>query len=362
MSQTINVGQQLARSLSLAFRAFRLYPAGHPQRTKAEFAVESMWSALLAHTPEVVIDLVRHEIRAGNSYPAPLGQALQPEILTAARSAGLNELRFEGRGGAERVLAVLELLTQAPGRVRAEAGLPALRRPESDATYALTRYWNSISQHRTREAVALSAVLEFVGGQTGDGLVRPVALIGGAGDSHPVHEHALDVARLAMLAGRALGMDAAALAQFGEAALAMDLGMTAVPAEILGRPLRLDKDEFRSIRVHPLVGSAWLLATPEVPPLAGVLAFEHHLREDGRGYPQLSAPWPAHPLARIVQVCDTYAALRSERPFRPPLGETEARQLLRRLAGTALDAEAVELLLTRAAPAGCVTQNALATA
>ncbi len=362
MSQTINVGQQLARALSLAYRAIRLYPAGHPQREKAEFAVQSMWSALLTHTPEVVIDLERHEIRAGNTYPAPLGQALQPEILTAARSAGLNELRFEGRGGAERVLAVLELLTQAPGRVRAEVVAPAGPRPDRDAAYALTRYWNAIAQRRERDEAALHEVLEFVGGQTGDGLVRPVALIGGGGDSHPVHAHALDVARLAMLAGRALGMDAAGLAELGEAALAMDVGMTVVPAEILNRPLRLEKDEFRAIRVHPLAGSAWLLATPGIPPLAGVLAFEHHLREDGRGYPQLSAPWPAHPLSRIVQVCDTYAALRSERPFRPPLGEVEARQLLRRLAGTALDAEAVEMLLARAAPAGCVTQNALVTA
>ena len=58
-----------------------------------------------------------------------------------------------------------------------------------------------------------------------------------------------------------------------------------VPLEILNNPGRLDGAAWEQMKAHAELG-AWRLAdTPDAPPLAAVVAFEHHLRRDGRGYP-----------------------------------------------------------------------------
>jgi hypothetical protein len=57
------------------------------------------------------------------------------------------------------------------------------------------------------------------------------------------------------------------------------------PIEILNKPDRLDDAEFAIMKRHVLDGAEILRQTPDVPTLAPVVAFEHHLRIDGSGYP-----------------------------------------------------------------------------
>ena len=243
---------------------------------------------------------------------------------------------------------------QATGAVRTTGPVAAPPQDVRQALHLLGTYWTAIEQAGRRDDAAMAWLLNFVSGFPGDGLSRPVQLYGGTTTALSTLEHALDVARLAALSGRAAGIAGDALAELIEAALCADIGMRAIPLELVQRPLRLTQEDFRTIRQHPLVGARWLLATPGIPTICGVVAFEHHLRRDGRGYPHTAASWVPHPASRLVQACDTYAALRTPRPFRPPLAEPDARALMRKLSGAALDPESVELLLTRGAPAGCV--------
>mgnify|MGYP000244267202 CR=1 FL=1 len=54
---------------------------------------------------------------------------------------------------------------------------------------------------------------------------------------------------------------------------------------MLNKPGALTPDERTIIRRHPVDGAAILRASAGMPKLAAVVAFEHHLRADGAGYP-----------------------------------------------------------------------------
>jgi HD-GYP domain-containing protein (c-di-GMP phosphodiesterase class II) len=70
-----------------------------------------------------------------------------------------------------------------------------------------------------------------------------------------------------------------------------------------------------------------------------------HERWDGSGYPDGLAGEEIPLGARIVFACDTYDAMTTDRPYRAGMPPAEAREELRRVAGTQLDPRVVDALL-----------------
>ena len=97
--------------------------------------------------------------------------------------------------------------------------------------------------------------------------------------------HMVNVSILTMGQARALGIDGKLLREFGMSALMHDIGKVRTPKEILNKPDKLTDEEFVIMRRHVVDGAEILRRTPEMPILAPVVAFEHHLRLDGSGYP-----------------------------------------------------------------------------
>jgi putative nucleotidyltransferase with HDIG domain len=97
--------------------------------------------------------------------------------------------------------------------------------------------------------------------------------------------HMVNVCILTMGQAQALGIEGRLLREFGLSALMHDIGKVRTPQEILNKPDRLTDEEFVIMRRHPLEGAEILRRTPEMPILAPVVAFAHHLRLDGSGYP-----------------------------------------------------------------------------
>ena len=95
----------------------------------------------------------------------------------------------------------------------------------------------------------------------------------------------VNVSILTMAQARALGVDGTLLRDFGLAGLMHDIGKVRTPLEILTKPDQLTDAEFAIMRMHVVDGAEILRRTPEMPALAAVVAFEHHLRLDGTGYP-----------------------------------------------------------------------------
>ena len=69
------------------------------------------------------------------------------------------------------------------------------------------------------------------------------------------------------------------------------------------------------------------------------MAYSHHERLDGRGYPVGLVGKEIHPWARICMIVDVFEALTSERPYRSPMSRRKAIELQQRDAGSAFDTD-----------------------
>ena len=155
-----------------------------------------------------------------------------------------------------------------------------------------------------------------------------------------------DVGTLATDVGRMLGLRRDELDELERAAQLHDLGMLAVPDEILHKPGPLDEREWAFVREHTIVGERILRAHPGLRSVAGIVRASHE-NCDGSGYPDALQGEEIPLAARIVRACNAYVAMTSDRPYRPALSENEALNELMRLAGTEYDANVVRVLVAR---------------
>ncbi len=130
--------------------------------------------------------------------------------------------------------------------------------------------------------------------------------------------HSMNVSVLAIGLAESLGYTGDDVRSLGEAAVLHDLGKQRVPSEILQKPAGLTEDEWEIIRRHPEDGARLLLESDEQLELAALVAYEHHREWSGGGYPTVRYPRRPHPASQLIQICDVYDALRTQRPFRDP--------------------------------------------
>jgi diguanylate cyclase (GGDEF)-like protein len=175
--------------------------------------------------------------------------------------------------------------------------------------------------------------------------------------------HGRDTARWAGLLADELGLDAADRWHACAAARLHDIGKLCVPAEVLATPGALTEEQWALVRGHPDAGADILALAPGLEDIAEVVR-QHHERYDGNGYPRGLAGEGIKIEARVVSVCDTWAAMRAERPYRAAMPEDEAIEELRRVAGHQLDPRVVEAFLRvlQRGGAGAVSASAAAAA
>ncbi len=146
--------------------------------------------------------------------------------------------------------------------------------------------------------------------------------------------HAMNVSVLSMALAEFMGMDSRAVRAVGVAGLLHDLGTTEVPDRILVKPDGLTREERHLVQRHPEAGARLILRHEDRLELAAVVAYEHHVRYDGTGYPRFRFPRPLHPVSHLVHVCATFDTLLHDRPWRPRWSEEEALTHLDEGAGT----------------------------
>jgi two-component system, cell cycle response regulator len=158
-----------------------------------------------------------------------------------------------------------------------------------------------------------------------------------------LHERARMVADLAAAVGPRLGLVGAELDQVRHAAELQDIGMIAVPDDVLHKVDSLDEVDEDFIRGHAEVGERIINAATALSRLAGIVRSTHE-RWDGRGYPDGLSGESIPLAARIVAACDALVALTSDRPYRRALRADDALAELRRTAGTRFDPKVVDAL------------------
>jgi putative nucleotidyltransferase with HDIG domain len=148
------------------------------------------------------------------------------------------------------------------------------------------------------------------------------------------------------------------LREFGLAALMHDIGKVKTPLEVLNKPGRLTDEEFVVMRKHVVDGAEILRATPEIPTLAPVVAFEHHLRLDGTGYPFGVQRSALNVCTMICSIADVFDAMRSQRKYQAAQPTERILQVLKYEDGAQFDRRLVRrfVQLVGIYPAGNLVQ------
>ncbi|MEO5377597.1 MAG: DUF3369 domain-containing protein [Magnetococcus sp. DMHC-6] len=123
-----------------------------------------------------------------------------------------------------------------------------------------------------------------------------------------------------------------------------DLGKLGIPDRIIQKPDRLTADEFAVIKTHPQL-SLEILGDDPWFELARNVAYCHHEKWDGSGYPQGLKGEEIPLAARIVAVADVFDALTSLRPYKHPWPVDKAMAEIERCAGVHFDPEVVKAFL-----------------
>lgn len=137
-----------------------------------------------------------------------------------------------------------------------------------------------------------------------------------------------------------------------------DIGKVAIPDSILLKPGKLTTKEFERIKEHTTIGGKIIenieksiptdeKETQEMIKLAKEIAFYHHERPDGKGYPYGLKGESIPFAARITSLCDVYDALTSERPYKKAMGHLEAVEIIKAGRGTQFDAQIVDVFLSK---------------
>lgn len=146
-----------------------------------------------------------------------------------------------------------------------------------------------------------------------------------------ISQHALNTCVYAIIVGRSLKLDGRELEALGTAALLHDLGKVAVPDAILNKPAPLDVQEFAMVKEHTRLGRDILRSGRAVDDYTLNVAYRHHERLDGSGYPEGVRKPDLDPFSRIVAVVEKYDAILSPRPYRPAYNHLDAMNILNQM-------------------------------
>jgi HD-GYP domain-containing protein (c-di-GMP phosphodiesterase class II) len=128
------------------------------------------------------------------------------------------------------------------------------------------------------------------------------------------------------------------------ASMLHDAGKLNIPLEILTKPSKLNRNEFRIIKGHPVKGVEIIKHLEILKPIIPII-LHHHERYDGKGYPS-GLKGEKIPLgARIMALADAFEAMVYGRPYRKKMDVNMAIEEIKKKSGTQFDPKVVEAFL-----------------
>jgi putative nucleotidyltransferase with HDIG domain len=155
--------------------------------------------------------------------------------------------------------------------------------------------------------------------------------------------HAAAVAAFARDMAKQLGMSPAEQELAHTAGLLHDIGHFALSDRVHERGRTLTEEDWVAIQRHPELGADVLRDLGMYGPVAEIV-LAHHERIDGRGYPHGLDGEEIPAIAKLIAVAEVYDTLTAQDTYRTQISSFEALRELRRVAGSQLEAEYVEIL------------------
>lgn len=129
--------------------------------------------------------------------------------------------------------------------------------------------------------------------------------------------HCVNVSILSLALGRYLGLSKSELYLLGTGALLHDTGKMLVPDKILNKPAKLTLDEFEEIKKHVTYSMELLSESGNIDKRSVNIAYQHHEKFNGSGYPLSLAGEKIDFFGRMVAIVDVYDAITSQRVYEP---------------------------------------------
>jgi putative nucleotidyltransferase with HDIG domain len=169
--------------------------------------------------------------------------------------------------------------------------------------------------------------------------------------------HSAAVARYSREIARAAGCSDEELELIHTAGLLHDLGKFVFPDSILKGGGKLSDEDWEIVKSHPEQGARLVSQIDGYGPVAEII-LAHHERIDGTGYPHGISGEDIPKLSRMISVADTYDVMTARDSYREPVSSEAAIAELRRVSGTQLDAEYVELFIELVDASGVAFKHA----
>ena len=150
-------------------------------------------------------------------------------------------------------------------------------------------------------------------------------------------EHCLNVCILCIAFGRHLGMEEEDLQKLGLCGLLHDVGKMKVPPDVLNKPGKLTDKEFKMVKAHSIHGRNMLMRSPGIYQGVVDVAYAHHERMDGGGYPRGIKASGISDFSRMVAIVDAYDAMTAKRCYDDARPSTEALKEIYRCRGAHFD-------------------------
>jgi len=161
--------------------------------------------------------------------------------------------------------------------------------------------------------------------------------------------HSVSVCTLSIMTAITLGYNDTRLKELGIGALLHDVGKSKIDPELVKRVGNLSEEEYKQLSKHPELGYAIIKDYGDLSLLSAHVAFQHHERWDGKGYPRQLAGTNIHEYARIVAAANAYDELMTDRPNRPAYQVNQAISLIKRMSGVYFDPRVIAAMISNIA-------------
>ena len=359
----MNEAARFLTSLSHALATMALYVDGHPARDRA---VDSAYGALVdlqSVEERPLFTFLGDDIVCGK---VPIRELKSWDWAERLSGAGIQRLEFAEDVSREDFEAFLEeVLARVSAHSASTAEVRQMRRsgirfgavgvrgetPEVELPTAVTSYslgveadtirWlhERVQEERRLHLAEAEAVVRSLSVAMHADQQMMIPLLRLRRYDEYTTTHSMNVAVLAMAFAEFLGLGTRDVRAFGVAGLLHDIGKINVPADILTKPGKLTEVERSLMNRHPADGARIILETEEDLELAAVVAYEHHIMIDGRGYPAMRFARDCHYASKLVHICDVYDALRTNRSYRPAWATSKVLDYVSERAGVEFDTD-----------------------
>ena len=360
LSSRLVLYEELLRRFASGVRAAQLYAADHPLLGRNVEGLLAALRGLHPQNPSVAIGIVGNQLVVADT-PMPKASSGMSELIKRLRDHEIERIAFDRGVTADEISAFVHAIAslgakgtpdqplQYPhihiGRINADerrndgigSDMAAIRQLYTNAVSTAQTVWESATVEGMPDVPAALQAVEGLAEAVTQNRTALVALTAMRNYDNYTFTHMVNVSILTMGQARALGIEGRLLREFGLSALMHDIGKVRTPKEILNKPDKLTDDEFAVMRRHTVDGAEILRRTPEMPIMAPVVAFEHHLRLDGTGYPFGVRRQSLNLGTMLCSISDIYDAMRSQRAYQQAFPTERILAVLKRNDGTQFD-------------------------